>query len=84
MPHSPGSNDVVAAIFGADQQAITEYLVSVPEGMDQSTLVDEIVMLARVEGVVNDSHGQVYVAVRPADPIDDAEMYEPGPKPTIH
>lgn len=78
------SHDVVAALFGADQQAITQYLVKVPAGMDDDTLVDQVLALARVEGVIRHSHGRITVAIRPADPIEDADLYEDDDQPTIH
>lgn len=84
MPHSTSSTNIVAALFGSDQQAITEYLITVPAGMDEPTLVDQIILLARVEGVVDDSHGTITVAVRPADALDEDDAYETGVRPTMH
>jgi hypothetical protein len=88
-PESPGQetalNDsiqVVAAIFGADDQAITEYLVKVPAGMDDDTLVDQVIALARVEGVVTVAHGRLTVAIRAADADD--HLQREAERPTIH
>lgn len=75
------SIQVVAAIFGADDQAITEYLVKVPAGMDDDTLVDQVIALARVEGVVT-AHGRLTVAIRAADADD--HLGQKAARPTIH
>lgn len=76
------SIQVVAAIFGADDQAITEYLVKVPAGMDDDTLVDQVIALARVEGVVTVADGRLTVAIRAADADD--QLGPEAERPTIH
>lgn len=67
---------MVAAVFGPDQRMLGELLITVPEGMDQATLVDQVIQLAQVEGIlIGQNISMVYVAMRPAEEED-----QQGPK----
>lgn len=77
----PQSISLVAALFGDDRRTIAEYVLTVPADLEETAIVDQVLQLARAEGVLTDSHGTVMVALREADE-DDLE--ERGDRPTIH
>lgn len=78
------STDMVAVLFGEDQLTLGQLLVTIPHQMEQDVLVQQILLLASVEGILKkEDHHMVYVALRPVDPIEDADLYKDTTR-TVH
>lgn len=78
--------DMVAALFGPDQLRIAEWLIAVPEDMQPDAIIQEVLTMAsRDETLTLPTDGDVYVALRAADPgdIEDSRR-EPGAARTLH
>lgn len=77
--------DMIAVIFGEDQKAIGQLLVHVPDDMEQAILVEQVIALARVEGVLQQDHGDmVYIAMRPFDEEEDDYLVREEEQRTVH
>lgn len=69
------THSLVAALFGPDELKIAEWIVSVPDGTPTEDIVAEILqMAAGDESLDLPEQGMVYVALRPADKDDMANV----------